>query len=472
MFQKKLAKVLLQPPFSLKRGERLLVAVSGGPDSMALLHALHQISESYDWDLSAIHVNHQLRGEESDQDEYYVRQFCEQRGIELEVCRVDVNEAKKKWRTGIEESARRLRYEVFRKFALKKRGKILLAHHADDQVETILWNIIRGTGSTGLRGMKQVRNEDGVWYLRPLLSFDRAEIEKYCEQEKMNPRIDSSNFSKQFTRNRIRLELIPLLSEFNPRFKEGMIELSEVIREEDKYLQQLEREAYHHTVRITVNGDYELDIKRFNQLSVALQRRVVKLILGYLCKQEGRSIHSFQAIERVRNLAQESHPSKEIMLGEGIVARRVYQKLQLVKRFHMAPIVPVELSVPGEREFSLGTIRAYISEQLHMPTDKNTAVFDWEQLREGVLRIRSRRDGDRISFLGRMGSKKVKEVLIEEKVPKSLRSSYPLITIDQEILWLPGLRRSGLAPVSEMTRSFLYLVWEPAELWERICTYR
>ncbi|WP_044641833.1 tRNA lysidine(34) synthetase TilS [Risungbinella massiliensis] len=473
MFLTKLEKTVCAAPFHFGVGEKMLVAVSGGPDSMALLHGLNQLAPKYQWDITVVHINHQLRDMESEAEQDYVCRYCERNNIPVVVERVEVKLAKQEMHAGTQEVARHLRYEAFQKVAIHMGiDRILLAHHADDQMETILWNMIRGTGITGLKGMQQVRLEGRISYLRPLLYFDRNEIEQYCEMEKIEPRTDSSNRSRDYTRNRIRLDLIPYLKEFNPRIKEGMLELSEIVLEEDRFLRQLEKDAFGKVVQTTPDGEYEVEIPRFLELPIALQRRVVKLILSCLSQQLPSLTVTFQVIERIRNLAQGNHPSGKLDLGAGAVVQRFYHKL--VYKHELVEDLTIQakrVPIPGTFWTPLGVLHTYTSEQLHKLPEQNIAVFDQELLARSELIVRSRRDGDRISSKGMNGRKKVKDVLMEAKIPRVYRDSYPIITLsNDEILWLPGLRRSVVAPVTNQTKQFLYLVWEPNHLWNRLQT--
>lgn len=473
MFLTKLEKTMCMAPFQFGLGEKMLVAVSGGPDSMALLHGLKQLAPRYQWNITAIHINHQLREAESDAEEAYVRQYCERHRIPLIVERIEVRLAKQMMHAGTQEVARHLRYKVFQKVA-EQIGitQILLAHHADDQMETILWNIIRGTGIAGLKGMQPVRHSDSFSYLRPLLRFGRNEIEEYCERESIEPRTDSSNRSRDYTRNRIRLDLIPYLKEFNPRIKEGMLELSEIVLEEDHLLRQLEQDAFEKVVQTPTEEEYEIEIPRFLELPIALQRRVVKLILSCLSQQLPSLTVTFQVIERVRSLAQGDHPSGKLDLGAGVVVQRFYHKLVCKHELIEDQTIQVmRVSIPGTFSTPLGVLHTYTSERLHKLPEQNIAVFDQELLPSSELVVRSRRDGDRISSRGMNGRKKVKDVLMEAKIPRAYRDLYPIITLsNDEILWMPGLRRSVVAPVTDQTKQFLYLVWEPNHLWNRLQT--
>ena len=212
----------------IKRGDRVLLALSGGPDSLCLLHVLNDLQSMLGFSLSALHVNHCIRGEAADADEAFLIEHCRALGVELFTERVDVPALAKESGKTEEECGRDIRYKL-----LKAKGfdKIAVAHNKNDQAETVLMRIIRGTGVKGLAGMEYMR-EDGV--IRPLLDTDRAEIEKYCEDNNLNPRIDATNSETEYTRNKIRLELIPYLKEYNPNIIDSLTRLSNSARDDEK----------------------------------------------------------------------------------------------------------------------------------------------------------------------------------------------------------------------------------------------
>ena len=212
----------------IAQGDKVLLALSGGPDSLCLLHILHDLQGMLNFSLSALHVNHCIRGAAADADEAFLLEHCKELGVELFTERVDVPALAKESGKTEEECGRDVRYRL-----LKEKGfdKIAVAHNKNDQAETVLMRIVRGTGVKGLAGMEYKR-EDGV--IRPLLDVERAEIEKYCEDNKLEPRIDSTNSETEYTRNRIRLELIPYLQKYNPNIIDSLTRLADSARDDEK----------------------------------------------------------------------------------------------------------------------------------------------------------------------------------------------------------------------------------------------
>ncbi len=450
----------------IRRGEKVLVGVSGGPDSLALLHGLRTLGSEYGWSLFVIHVNHGLRGKESEEDARFVRECCNKWKIPCRIEEVNVHEALRQEGGNKQAVARKLRYKAFRK-AAEGWGidKLALAHHRDDQVETILMRIIRGTGVGGLKGMEKIRRWYGIHLIRPLLSISRQTIENYCQEQGLNPRLDRSNLSLAYTRNRVRLELLPLLSTYNPRVKEAILQLSEIISEEEKVWREMESDAFRQVVTEKSLASLTLDLSSFLHLSVALQRRIVKLILSCLLKQ-GSDEASLDSIERIRKIAFHPNPSVEIDLPGGIKAERKYDLLILRLEEDGSPEnktpAPIPLSVPGMTSLPgfMGKIEVIVSSA---PLDaikpcRDFAVFDACQIDQPIM-VRSRQPGDRMTCFGMNGTKKLKNLFIEAKIPRRARDSYPVVTAGEHILWLPGIRRSKVAPVTPRTKQFLYMLW-------------
>ncbi|SEN63707.1 tRNA lysidine(34) synthetase TilS [Lihuaxuella thermophila] len=469
MFLDQLKKEIEQHQM-IRRGEKVLVGVSGGPDSLALLHGLRSLGSEYGWSLFVIHVNHGLRGKESEEDARFVKECCEKWQIPCRIETVDVNSVLRREGGNKQAIARKLRYRAFRKAAESWRAdKLALAHHADDQVETILMRIIRGTGVGGLRGMEKIRRWHGIDLIRPLLSISREMIESYCGEQGLNPRLDKSNLSPAYTRNRVRLELLPLLSTYNPRVKEAILQLSEIIREEEKVWEEMVTEACRRVVKQESTTSFTLDLSSFLHFSVALQRRIVKLILSCLLKQ-GTNEATLTSIEQVRQVAAHPNPSAEVDLPGGVKAERQYHLLTLTLKEigsqENQPIAPIPLSVPGMTSLPgfMGKIEVIVS---GAPLDsikpcRDFAVFDACQIDEPVM-VRSRKQGDRMTCFGMAGTKKLKDLFIEAKIPRQVRDSYPIVTAGEHILWVPGIRRSKLAMITPRTKQFLYMLWHDGE---------
>lgn len=453
----------------LTTGEKILIGVSGGPDSIALLHGLHQLSEKNKWSLFVVHVNHQLRGEESERDACYVQDCCRKWGIPCQVEKVDVQGVLQTEGGNRQAIARTLRYDAFRRTAKRwQLKKLALAHHADDQVETILMRFLRGTGVTGLAGMERLREWDGIQLIRPMLSISRQAIESYCEEEELSPRLDQSNFSLDYTRNRIRLQLLPILTSYNSQVKEAILQLSEMIREEENVWEELVQQAMSQVVKEKNDWSYTMEVSSFLHLPVALQRRIGKLILNCLLKQGNHEV-TLESVEQLRKLAAHSSPSASIHLPGNLKAERNYHLLRLSlphaeskQKPPQAPPPSVHLAVPGTTLLPgfMGRIEAIVSDRPIPMQQKSSdwAVFDADRLHAPIM-VRSRKPGDRMTCFGLDGTKKIKNVLMEAKIPRQARDHYPLVTAEEEIIWVPGVRRSKLALVTPDTRRYLYLLW-------------
>jgi len=226
----------------IEKGERIIVGLSGGPDSVCLLYILNNFLKEYELKIFAVHINHMIRGEESDLEQKYVRELCEKLEIELFIERIDILKVSKEQKISIEEAGRNIRYLEFSKYAKKTfSNKIAVAHNKNDQAETVLFNIIRGTGLDGLKGIQYKNN----MVIRPLLDIDRNQIEEFCSLNLLNPRIDSSNLKKTYTRNKIRLDLIPYINKnFGANIVESLNRMSSLIKEDYKLIETIIKEAY------------------------------------------------------------------------------------------------------------------------------------------------------------------------------------------------------------------------------------
>lgn len=441
----------------------IIVGVSGGPDSLALLDGLHRLSAKYSWNLTAVHVHHQLRGQEADEDAEFVEGFCRERHIAYELYKVDVRGYLNKHGGNLQEVARHLRLKAFRAAANKVGAdKLALGHHADDQAETVLMRFLRGAGSNGLAGIPVKRSWRGMVIVRPLWRTWRQEIEEYCDSRQLTPRLDSSNLSADYMRNRIRLELIPQLEQYNPQLKSGMLQLSEQLQAEEDMWKKWTKAALERVLVKRDNKEWRLSVPAFRELSLALQRRVIQLILNYL------SVQSWTHTENVRLLAYRTSPSARCSLPGNWEAVRDYDVIVLGEKQHAAVSegYHIRLNVPGLTKLPTpyeAAFEAVVTSDV-VETDKwgmRCAVFDAAMV-TGQLYARTRRRGDRIHIIGMNGHKKLKNLFIDEKISRKERDVWPCVTDDSDILWIPGLRRSQKALVSDETRQRIYLFYHKA----------
>ena len=257
----------------IENKDRIVVGVSGGPDSICLLHVLNGLKEKLDIEIFVAHINHMIR-EEADEETEYVKDFCKKLEIECFVKKIDVEKIAKEEKKGTEETGRRIRYDFFDEVAKKVRAnKIATAHNSNDKAETVLLNIIRGSGTSGLKGIEPKREGR---YIRPLLETTREDIEEYCLKNKLHPKIDKTNEESIYRRNKIRNDLIPYIQkEFNPNIINTINRLSEVVSEESEYIEKITQGTYRNIRIENTNEQIILDLKKFNDLELVIKRRVI-----------------------------------------------------------------------------------------------------------------------------------------------------------------------------------------------------
>lgn len=446
------AKVLewVQRHGLLPGGSRILAACSGGPDSLTLLDLLSGLRHELQFTLYAAHFEHGLRGRESRQDAEFVRQFCADRQVGFFCGHGDVPGELKRRGGSLEETARNLRYEFLRETAGRIGGALLATgHHRDDQAETVLLNLLRGSGGRGL-GAIRPRQGDVV---RPILCLSRCEIEAYCSERELRPRTDISNADLEFRRNRIRHALLPLLRrDFNPAVADVLCRTADILSEEQDYLRVQAERCIGELVTATVGGCC-MDAGAFAALHPALQREVVLRLLEKL-RGDLRGI-AFTHVEQIRTLFQQESGEQRIDLPGRWQARKSYARLFIEKPpeastassvLTLHPDGVIRLNCPGETllpEFGMSVRCSVHSGGLaEVGTLSGArAVFDPEAIRL-PLTVRQRRPGDRFRPLGAAGSRKVKELMIDLKIPVEKRHEVPIVCDGRGILWVVGCRRS------------------------------
>lgn len=252
--------------------DKIVLGVSGGPDSITMLDILRQIREEFDFEIVVAHINHMIR-KEAIQDEEYVKKYCEKNNIKCFVKRIDVIDIANDKKIGTEEAGRLVRYEFFDE-VLKQTGanKIAIAHNKNDKIETIIMHVLRGSGLLGLKGIEPIRGN----IIRPLIECEREEIEKYCDENRLEPRIDKTNFENDYTRNKIRNIVIPYIEkELNPNIIETIDRLSEVVKKEDRYLEKVALDVYDKILIKQEPGQIMLELKGFNEQDEVIKSRII-----------------------------------------------------------------------------------------------------------------------------------------------------------------------------------------------------
>ena len=252
--------------------DKIVLGVSGGPDSITMLDILRQIQEEFDFEIVVAHINHMIR-KEAIQDEEYVKKYCEKNSIEFFVKRIDVMSVANNRKIGTEEAGRFVRYEFFDEILKQtESNKIAIAHNKNDKVETIIMHVLRGSGLSGLKGIEPIRGN----IIRPLIECEREEIEKYCDENRLEPRIDKTNFENDYTRNKIRNIVIPYIEkELNPNIIETIDRLSEVVKKEDRYLEKVALDVYDKILIKQELGQIILELKGFNEQDEVIKSRII-----------------------------------------------------------------------------------------------------------------------------------------------------------------------------------------------------
>ncbi|PPA68550.1 tRNA lysidine(34) synthetase TilS [Jeotgalibacillus proteolyticus] len=428
------------------QGEKIIVAVSGGPDSMALLHYL--LNEAgMALQIEAAHVDHLLRGEESAADASFVQGFCQTQGIPCHITNVNVKEKMSESGIGLQEAAREMRYS-FLKEVMKRAGasKLVLGHHADDQIETVLFRLIRGSTMKGRAGILPKRTFGPGELVRPLLMVTKEEIEQYCEHHRIKVRRDPSNEKDDYTRNRLRNHVIPLLKEENPSLHEQIIRYTEEMLEDERFMEEKTKECLPACIIHQKNQYIKLDQQKWSEVAPPLQRRMIHLILNYLYAKVPTSLTSTHT-SAIKKLLLQKHPSGELHLPEGLLVKRSYSTA-------VFEFAPSNSASPFRYQLDIGqTIKlpsgAYVTaaEGLveGLPERADFCRLELSQT-AWPLTVRTRKDGDRIELKGLDGPKKIKKIFIDEKVPVDLRGQWPIITdASGRVLWIPGMRTAKAA---------------------------
>ena len=431
-------------------GQHLLVAVSGGPDSIALLSLLHCLAQSWRLTLTAIHCNYGLRGAESDGDESFVREFCQERQLSLVIHRPTL--VKRRQRSSLQARARDARYDFMRQLAYEVGAvRIAVGHTANDQAETVLMRMLRGAGMAGLAGIPYTR-EDGI--IRPLLASTREEVLTYLGHEGLTYRRDSSNEKPLYYRNRIRKDLLPVITRLAPAAVRVLQRQADVVREDERYLEQVTRDLVQALVSPDFGGVQRVNLQAFMELPVALQRRLVRTILRTY-DEEGRA-SSLQVVESVRYV---------LLKGKTGVRLSLTQALVILDQgsVQFSPVGGEDKGAVGAGQRKGESLRlsvpstvywARTNQQIHVqrmarhdaePGDVGLSVqralFDADRCSEPLL-VRSWQAGDRFSPRGMKGkSQKLQDFFTDRKIARCRREEIPLLVAPEGILWVVGMRQ-------------------------------
>ena len=422
----------------IEAGDRVIVGVSGGADSVCLLFLLWEYQKKVPFSVQAVHVNHQLRGSEAKRDEEYVVELCRGVSIPCSVYSYDVEQIARERHMTVEEAGRTVRQQAFGEESRKAGGKrTALAHHRDDLAETVLHNLARGSGAAGLAGIHPVRRMgDGV-YIRPLLCVGRSEIEGWLTNKGIRWMEDSTNRELSYTRNKIRQKVLPQLEKVNPRASEHIARAAQTFLSVEEYLGQQADMLYSRYVRDNEEGLFlSKDISTEHPV---MQAYVVKRVLAKLAGGE-RDITSVHVEEALELLGQRTGRKKS--LAHGITAQQSYGNLLFYKK---------EDQEIREKELDF---QVFTWENQQIPEKKYTKWFDYDKIK-GNLTVRKRQPGDYLTVTPAGGRKKLKDYLIDCKIPRQERENLTLLADGSHIIWVVGYRISEYYKITEQTKTVI-----------------
>lgn len=443
----------------LEKGQGLVLGISGGPDSICMLSLFVRLKNEWDLKIVPVHLNHMLRGEDSKKDALFVSEFCRQNGLECLSYEMDIFGMSEKLKISLEEAGRKARYDLFTS-AAKKNGcsRIALGQNLNDQAETILMRIMRGTGLKGLAGIEHMR--DGI-FIRPILIFKRSEIENYCKENGLNPRTDLTNLEPVYTRNKIRLELLPYIeNNFNEKISEALFRMGGMLREDSDFIEHEAEKEFEKIAKVDNGNGVLISREDFNKIHKALKtrilRRAVQEVKGNLTDvTEERVSAALDSIERAAGKKTIEFPGfVDVIITSGMISVR--KRKNGFKR--------------NEFEYTLEIGETFCMEETgdlikieRMPFEKGfdrssnpwTVFIDEGKVANGFLKVRNRRNGDRFFPLGMKGTKKLKDFMIDNKIEKTKRDSVLLICDGDEIAWVAGHRMSDLYKVDAGTENVL-----------------
>lgn len=461
----------IQKYHMLTCGDKVIAGVSGGADSVCLFLMLLELREKIGFDLIAVHVHHGLRGEAADQDQRFVEALCEQHRIPLEIFRVNLESIAKKRKQSLEEAGRMVRREAFDSVCQKYGGnKIALAHHQNDNAETLLWNLSRGTGLDGLGGIRPVNGK----FIRPLLCMNRKEIEEYLAKRKQSYCIDETNAGTDYTRNKLRHLVLPILEEqVNLAAVRHMNETMEQIWELQEYMQEQVEAAYQECVQEHSEKACWIQIQQnsFETFPELIKKMVIRKGMEQVGGKKRDLSHKHvdvmmelmnKQVGRTLDLPYEMH-AKRNYEGIRLEKRRTYSSGEEKKAEIMQECMS-ELNIPGEIILADRNlkVRCKILEKpknlsiKDIPQKIYTKWFDYDIIKSSLY-IRTRQAGDNIVIDEKGHQKKLKSWFVDEKIPKEVRDSQLLLAENNDILWVLGHRMSQAYQVKQSTKWILQI---------------
>ena len=447
----------------IENGDNVVIGLSGGPDSMALLYVLLDIVE-IDFNIYIAHVNHGVRGDDALADEIFVKNLAKKLNLPYYSTRVNMEQYAKDKGISSEEAGRELRYGFFRKILAELGGgKIAVAHNKNDQAETLLMRLLRGTGIDGLRGMDFISDD----IIRPILNIERSEIEKFLKDRNIETRLDKTNLEPIYNRNKIRLELIPYIEEnFNPNIIDTLWRTSRIATIDSDFLEEYTKKAYDKIVKKKGKHSIILNRELFLKEEQSIQQRIIRnTIININGSIQGISE---KHVVNILDLFREGDTGKSIDIIDNLVAKTSYNEIIIEKKEDFNPkdylyeILIEDTTYIEDLGLEITTELTTVDKVNFNNIDRFTKYFDYNKI-DGKLYIRNRKPGDRFVPYGMKGSKKIKDYFIDEKIPKDERNKIPILIDNKNIIWIMGLRISDLYKITKCTEKVLKISYKYIE---------
>lgn len=447
----------------ISMNDNVVIGVSGGADSICLLKVLIKMSDIYNLKLHVVHIHHGIRGDEADMDEEFVRDFCEKfSNIMYHSFEYDIPTLASESKVSEEEMGRIIRYKAFNEVMDKfKATKIAVAHNLNDNVETILFNLCRGTGISGLKGI--INKNEAL--IRPLLCVTRDEIEEYLMCCKQQFRQDSTNFQEDYTRNKIRINVIPYLEKnINANVKEHINQLSKIALDTERFMESYTDKVFGKIVKedLDCQNKYIVDIEALNIEEYIIRQRILRQCIYKLVGKlkDISNIH----IDDIIKLS-DKNVGKHVNLPYGIMCKRGYNTLEMYSEKnvqHKENNVLYE-EVKLNHEYYLEFYNKNIifecleyQKTMDIPRNNCTKWFDYDKI-NGVIALRNRQSGDKMKLNPEGTTKKLKDLMIDLKINKDERDSIPIVALGEDVLWLVGKRNSEAYRITDNTKKILQI---------------
>lgn len=440
---------------------KLLLAVSGGPDSLAMLDLFYKFKKDFEIEIAAAHLDHMFR-EDSKSEADFVEGFSEKKGIKLFRKQVNLPEIINRKNLSAEAAARKIRFDFFKEIIEEYNFDLLsLAHHRDDQAETVLLNLFRGSGLQGLSGIRAAAEFNGIKVIHPMLKFSKKEILNYCDENNLKPRFDSSNQKNIYSRNVIRNEIFPVVEKkINNNAREVIARSSNLLAAENKFLEQLALKEYKKILKNKSSKKIVIDFNKFVNIDQVLQRRIYRQIYNQL--NDNLDDLYLEHIFEIEKLISDKKTGRGVDIASGIRVEISYSNLVFLKNDKLAREFINKIEIKPEKEIEIDKKRSLIAEivdsrDFSFSDNPQQAAFDYDKLNLPLF-IRNRKAGDKLIPLGMSGHKKVKDILIDEKVPKYERDKLILaVDAGDNIIWLASYKISDNYKITRETDKVLIL---------------